>query len=57
MKKKIGKFEMIISQKGIKVVDHRHKPPRKCGILSWRSVMNMIEEFYTEPDIHPAGFR
>lgn len=57
MKVMVRKFEMQITKKGVTVVDHRHKPKRKCGTLSWKDVMEMIEDCHTLPDIHPIGFR
>lgn len=56
MKVIVRKFEMRIhKEKGITVIDHRHKPPRKCGTLSWKYIMNMIEDCYSPPEIHPGG--
>lgn len=55
MKKMIKKFEMQIGDKGIMVIDHRHKPPRKCGLLTWKNIMEMIEDAYTPPSILPCG--
>jgi len=46
---------MKIEDKGITIIDHRHKPARKCGTLTWRNVMNIIEEEFTPPSIHPCG--
>lgn len=55
MKKMIKKFEMQIEDKGITVIDHRHKPPRKCGTLKWNTVMEIIEESFSAPSIYPCG--
>lgn len=46
---------MQIGDKGIAVIDHRHKPPRRCGMLKWKEVMDMIEDCATPPEIYPAG--
>jgi hypothetical protein len=51
----VRKFEMQIGDKGITVVDHRHKPPRKCGTLTWKNIMDIIEREFTSPEIHPCG--
>ena len=56
MKKMIRKFEMKIEDKGITVIDHRHKPPRKCGTLTWKNVMDIIENEFSPPEIYPGGF-
>ena len=51
----VRKFEMIPGEKGITVIDHRHKPPRKCGTFSWKNLMDIIEDDVTPPSIFPGG--
>jgi hypothetical protein len=53
--KKVKAFEMQIVDKGITVIDHRHTPPRKCGTLTWKNVMEVIEESFGTPSIYPCG--
>lgn len=55
MKIKVRKFDMLITEKGISITDNRYKPPKKCGTVSWKSIMNIIEDEYSPPDIHPGG--
>ena len=51
-------FTLKVSElKGIEVIDKRYKPARKCGTLKWKYVMELIEDAYAPPEIHPAGFR
>ena len=55
MKVKVNKFEMIVGEKGIVVVDHRYKPGRRCGRLSWKTIMKLIEDEFIAPAILPCG--
>lgn len=55
MKKIIRKFEMNIGDKGISIIDHRYKPARKCGTLTWKNLMDIIEDEFTHPSILPCG--
>ena len=51
MKVKVRYFSIDVSDKGLSIVDNRHKPPMKCGKLSWKQVMDLIEDVYEPPAI------
>ena len=49
--KRVKYFKIYIKDKGLTIFDERHKPPRKCGTLSWKVIMELIETEFTAPTI------